>query len=84
MLYCILYAFVVDSETVDYGLVSRDSEAAWLRISVLWLWSEGSDLYETESKVCHVIIEFSVLVESSCETDRIREFDSKYFLFKGR
>ena len=63
MLYCILHTLVVYAESIDYGLVSRDSEASWLGVAVLWLRSERAYFNETESEVGHVVIEFTVLAD---------------------
>ena len=84
MLYSVLYALVVDAETVDDGLVSRYSEASWLCISVLWKWSERSYLNESEAEIGHIVVEFTILVQSSCKSYRIRKVDSEDFTSKRR
>ena len=50
MLYSVLDAFVIDTEAVDYCLVSRNTEATRLRIAVLRLWSQGTDLTNPNPK----------------------------------
>ena len=82
MLHSILHAFIIDSKAVDDGFIAGNSEAARLRIAVLWLWSERSNFHEAEAEVSHIIIELAILVKSSCKTYRIRKMDAEELFFQ--
>ena len=60
----------------------RHSEASWLGISVLRLRSQGADFHESEAIVGHVVVEFSILVQAACQTDRIGEIQPEHFACK--
>jgi hypothetical protein len=84
MLDSILHAFIIDAESIDDCLVCRHSEASRLRISILRLRGKGTDLDESEAEVRHVVVEFTVFIQSAGQSYRVRKGYAEYFLFKLR
>ena len=78
-----LDTFVIYAHPIDDGPVRWQPEQARLWISILGLGCQRTDFHETKSKVCKVVIMFSVLVKTTCESNRVWEIDAENLFFKG-
>ena len=75
---CRFHSFIVESHAVDDRAVLRQPEEARTNISVLRKRCDGAALHKAKAQLQHCVGDFSILVETGCEPNRIGKISAEH------
>ena len=67
---------IVESHSIDQGVVRDESKQTWLWVAGLGFGSNSANFNKAKAKVCQYVNPFTIFIETSCQANIIGQLQA--------